>query len=40
MRAKLTRSLSASAAWGHAFKAGATTRGDSDRFHASLLATF
>jgi len=37
---KLTSKLSASAAWGHAVKAGVTTAADSDRFHFSLLATF
>ncbi|MGJ8571402.1 MAG: ShlB/FhaC/HecB family hemolysin secretion/activation protein [Hoeflea sp.] len=37
---KVTRNLSASAAWGHAFMAGATTGANSDRFHVGLLATF
>ena len=40
MSAKLTETVSISAAWGHAFLAGAATQANSDRFHFGLVAAF
>lgn len=40
VNAKITRNVSASAVWGHAFRKGVSTSANSNRFHVSLVAAF